>query len=363
MGHCVVYDIIQAWPTCQPSGSTLRVCTARWSQQWLDPYTCDTIWDDTVSARSRLCWCKLKPLEWAEFRAHAKRMDETWRSCRCSGRPLAKTGIKSRHTRYTWYRIWCHQRYVWYHIWHHTTHYILDGWRSHAWCMLHQCIVAQIWASSKTHRSIGITAQYPASIRVSAEFESYVLTTCHAFIRKQLHQHLRHFALDVLKSIPLLPHVNAFDATVLDCLHPALVHIMVDLICIEIWMVNDPLYMVFQFSCVDIVSTDVFLKNAFALREDVGSIHVQRWQVFCLYPLQHSPFRNHHRRLHWNVLQQQLDVSCVDACGNVIQKSSKNLSVFFQIRVLGRALISKVTLLVEIQDSVRVRVMICAYSG
>jgi hypothetical protein len=44
--------------------------------------------------------------------------------------------------------------------------------------------------------------------------------------------------------------------------HQALVHIMVELICIKIWMVKDPLYKVFQFSCVGIVSTDVPFKNA-----------------------------------------------------------------------------------------------------
>ena len=110
-----------------------------------------------------------------------------------------------------------------------------------------------------------------------------------------------------------------------------LVHIMVDLICIEISMVNDLLYKVFHYSCVDIVLTDVLLNNAFALGEDVGSIHVQWWHVFCLYCLLHRPGRNHHRRLHWNALQRQLNVSCVDAPWNEFQKSSKNLSVSIQI--------------------------------
>jgi hypothetical protein len=58
---------------------------------------------------------------------------------------------------------------------------------------------------------------------------------------------------------------------------------------IEISMVNDLLYKVFHYSCVDIVLTDVLLNNAFSLGEDVGSIHVQWWYVFCLYCLLHRP--------------------------------------------------------------------------
>ncbi len=60
---------------------------------------------------------------------------------------------------------------------------------------------------------------------------------------------------------------------------------MVALICIEISMVKDSLYKVFHYSCVDIVLTDVLLKNVFALGEDVGRILVQWWLVFCLYCL------------------------------------------------------------------------------
>jgi hypothetical protein len=77
------------------------------------------------------------------------------------------------------------------------------------------------------------------------------------------------------------------------------------------------MYKVFQFSCVDIVSMNVFLKNVFALGEDVGSmIHVQQWHIICLYSFLHSPGRNHSRQLHRSVFEQQLNgqVSCVDAC-------------------------------------------------
>ncbi len=42
-------------------------------------------------------------------------------------------------------------------------------------------------------------------------------------------------------------------------------HVVVDLICVEVWMVKDPLYQIFQFYCVDIVLTYVFLQNVFAL--------------------------------------------------------------------------------------------------
>jgi hypothetical protein len=103
----------------------------------------------------------------------------------------------------------------------------------------------------KIDRSIGVTAQDAVLIGIIAEFESKVLTPCHAFVRKQLHEHLRHFPLDkrdVLKSISFLPHVDDFDVAILDCLHQALVHIMVDLICIEICIVKDPLYRVFHYS-------------------------------------------------------------------------------------------------------------------
>ncbi len=127
-----------------------------------------------------------------------------------------------------------------------------------------------------------------------------------------------------------MPPSDDFNVTILDCPHQALVRIMVDLICIEIPMVNDLLYKVFHYSCVDIVLTDVLLNNAFALGEDVGSIH-QWWHVFCLYFFLHRPGRNQHRRLHWNALQQQLNVRCVDAPWNEFQKSSKNLSVSIQI--------------------------------
>jgi hypothetical protein len=102
---------------------------------------------------------------------------------------------------------------------------------------------------------------------LDGELESNLLTPCHALIRKQLHQHLQYFALDksdILKSIPFLPHIHDFDVIVLDCLHQALVHIMVrvDLVCIKIWMVYNPLYKIFQVSCVDIVSKDMVLKNS-----------------------------------------------------------------------------------------------------
>ncbi len=46
--------------------------------------------------------------------------------------------------------------------------------------------------------------------------------------------------------------------------HQALMHVVVNLICIEVWMVKDHLYQIFQFCCIDIVLTNVFLQNVFA---------------------------------------------------------------------------------------------------
>ncbi len=43
-----------------------------------------------------------------------------------------------------------------------------------------------------------------------------------------------------------------------------LVHVVVDLIRVEVWMVKDPLYQIFQLYCVDIVLTYVFLQNVFS---------------------------------------------------------------------------------------------------
>ena len=90
----------------------------------------------------------------------------------------------------------------------------------------------------------------------------------HARIGKELHQHLRHLALDksvVLMSITFLPHVNDFDIAVLNGPHQALVHVVVDLIRIEVWMVKNSLYQIFQLRSVDIVFTDMVLQDAFAL--------------------------------------------------------------------------------------------------
>ncbi len=46
--------------------------------------------------------------------------------------------------------------------------------------------------------------------------------------------------------------------------HQSIVHVVVDLICIKVWMVKDHLYQIFQFCCVDIVLTNLILQNAFA---------------------------------------------------------------------------------------------------
>ncbi len=68
----------------------------------------------------------------------------------------------------------------------------------------------------------------------------------------------------VLLSITLLPHVNDFDIALLNCPQQALVHVVVDLIRAEVWMVKNHLYQVFQLCSVGIVSTEVVLQNAFA---------------------------------------------------------------------------------------------------
>ncbi len=76
-----------------PAVISFQFCTARWFQQWQDPWPCDTGWDDAVPASPCLCWCKQTPWGWAKFQAHAKRKGGTWRSCRCSDRPLVKQRI------------------------------------------------------------------------------------------------------------------------------------------------------------------------------------------------------------------------------------------------------------------------------
>jgi hypothetical protein len=67
-------------------------------------------------------------------------------------------------------------------------------------------------------------------------------------------------------SITILPHVNDFDITLfnrLNCSQQALVH--VDLIRIEVWVVKNKLYQIFQLSSIGIVLTDLVLQNVFAL--------------------------------------------------------------------------------------------------
>ena len=93
----------------------------------------------------------------------------------------------------------------------------------------------------KTQRTIGIAAKYPVPPSISAELEPKVLTPCHTLVSNELDQHLGHLALDesvVLKSIPFLPHVDDFDVTILNCPHQTLVHVVVDLIRIEVWVVQ-----------------------------------------------------------------------------------------------------------------------------
>ena len=65
----------------------------------------------------------------------------------------------------------------------------------------------------------------------------------------------------------------------LNCPHQALVQVVVDFIRVEVSMVKNPLYQIFQLTGVVTVFTDVFLQNAIALCEDVGCIHIQRWKV------------------------------------------------------------------------------------
>ncbi len=89
------------------------------------------------------------------------------------------------------------------------------------------------------------------------------------------------FALS-LQAITFLPQVKDFDVAILNRLHQALVHVVVDLIYVEVWMVKDHLYQISQFCCVDIVLTNVILiQNVFAQWEDIGCIHIQWWQVSC----------------------------------------------------------------------------------
>ena len=72
--------------------------------------------------------------------------------------------------------------------------------------------------------------------------------------------------MPVMVSITFLPHVNDFDIALLNCPHQAIVHVVVDLrvICVEVWMVKNPLDQVFQLSrvTVGIVLTDVVLQNS-----------------------------------------------------------------------------------------------------
>ena len=87
------------------------------------------------------------------------------------------------------------------------------------------------------------------------------------------------------------------------CPHQALMHVVIDLIRIEVRMVQYPLYHVLQFMSVGSVFKDVFLQNAFALCEDVGCRPIQWWQVASLYRLPHGPCWNHHWLMVRNVLQ------------------------------------------------------------
>jgi hypothetical protein len=61
------------------------------------------------------------------------------------------------------------------------------------------------------------------------------------------------------------------------------VTLVVDLIRVEVWMLKNPLYQVFQLSSVGIVSTEVVLQHAFAPFKDIGCIRIQ---VGGLQPLQ-----------------------------------------------------------------------------
>ncbi len=65
-------------------------------------------------------------------------------------------------------------------------------------------------------------------------------------------------------SITFLPHVNDFDIALLNGPHQALVHVMVNLIRLEVWMVKNPLYQIFQLSSVGMVLTDMVLQDASA---------------------------------------------------------------------------------------------------
>ncbi len=60
--------------------------------------------------------------------------------------------------------------------------------------------------------------------------------------------------------------VNVFDIALLNCPHPsqALVHVVVDLIRVEVWRVMNPLYQIFSLGSAGILLTDVVLQDAFA---------------------------------------------------------------------------------------------------
>ena len=73
------------------------------------------------------------------------------------------------------------------------------------------------------------------------------------------------FAKRILK--PLLPRqlaIICLDIAFLNGPHQSLVHVMVNLIRVEVWMVKNPLYQIFQLSSVGIVFTDMVLQDAFA---------------------------------------------------------------------------------------------------
>jgi hypothetical protein len=75
------------------------------------------------------------------------------------------------------------------------------------------------------------------------------------------------FAYDkgvVLKAITFLPQVKDFNVAILNRPQLALVHIVVNLIRVEVGMVKDHLYQISQFCCVDNVLTNVILQNALA---------------------------------------------------------------------------------------------------
>ena len=97
-------------------------------------------------------------------------------------------------------------------------------------------------------------------------------------------------------------------------------------------------------------------QNCSLSNTELGQFKTQRWQVSSCYSLLHRPDWNYHWRLHRNVLQQLLNVSCGHARVYVLQKCRENLGIFLHVSVCEGALISKVTLLVGIHWLVQVSI-------